>query len=78
MVILLCVHERRFFLYAIISIKWKEMVKIMNEYEYYNSIANWLFDDIDYSSENYTNWIFEDEIRKSLKNTLLIIHPTKE
>lgn len=40
------------------------MVKIMNEYEYYNSIANWSFDGIDYSSENYTNWIFEDEIRK--------------
>lgn len=54
------------------------MVKIMNEYEYYNSIANWSFDDIEYSSENYTKWIFEDEIRKSLKNTLLIIHPTKE
>ena len=36
----------------------------MNEYEYYNSIANWSFDDIEYSSENYTKWIFEDEIRK--------------
>ena len=36
----------------------------VNEYEYYNNLANWSFDDIDYISENYTNWIYEDEIAK--------------
>ena len=36
----------------------------VNEYEYYNNLANWSFYDIDYISENYTNWIYEDEITK--------------
>lgn len=36
----------------------------MNEYEFYDKLANWSFDDIDYISENYTNWIYEDEIVK--------------
>ena len=36
----------------------------VNEYEYYNNLANWSFDDNDYISENYTNWIYEDEIAK--------------
>ena len=35
-----------------------------NEYEYYNNLANWSFDDIKYSVENFTNWIYEDEIAK--------------
>lgn len=35
-----------------------------NEHEYYNNIANWTFSDIDYTSENYTEWIYEDEIKK--------------
>ena len=35
-----------------------------NEYEYYSSLANWSFDDINYTSENFTNWIYEDEIKK--------------
>ena len=34
------------------------------EYEYYNNIANWSFDDINYTIENFTNWIYEDEIKK--------------
>lgn len=36
----------------------------INEYEYYNSIANWSFDDIDCTIENFTNWDYEDEILK--------------
>lgn len=39
-----------------------------NEYEYYNSLANWSFSDIKYFSENYTNWVYEDEIRKHVKS----------
>ncbi len=35
-----------------------------NEYEYYNSLANWSFSEIKYTSENYTNWVYEDQIKK--------------
>lgn len=45
----------------------------VNEYEYYNNLANWSFDDINYISENYTNWIYEDEIAKySNKNSKIL------
>ena len=36
----------------------------MNEFNYYNGIANWSFEEINYESENFTNWIYEDEIKK--------------
>ena len=36
----------------------------VNEYEYYNNLANWSFDDINCEIENFTNWIYEDEIKK--------------
>ena len=36
----------------------------INQYEYYNKIANWSFDDINYDVENFTNWIYEEEIKK--------------
>ena len=36
----------------------------INEYEYYNNLANWSFDEINYVSENLTNWVYEDEIVK--------------
>lgn len=36
----------------------------INEYEYYNNLANWSFDEINYTSENFTNWVYEDEIAK--------------
>ena len=35
-----------------------------NEYDYYNKLANWSFNDIKYSSYNYTNWLYEDKIKK--------------
>ncbi len=34
------------------------------EYDYYNNLANWSFEDIDYVSDSFTNWIYEDEIKK--------------
>ena len=34
------------------------------EYNFYNNIANWSFDDINYTSEIFTKWIFEEEIKK--------------
>lgn len=36
----------------------------INEYDYYNEIGNWSFNDIKYVSENFTNWVYEDEIVK--------------
>lgn len=36
----------------------------LNEYDYYNDIANWSFEHINYEVENYTNWLYEDEIVK--------------
>ena len=36
----------------------------VNEYEYYNKLANWSFTNINYVSENYTDWIYENEIKK--------------
>ena len=42
----------------------------INEYEYYNNLANWTFSDIDYVSENFTNWVYEDEIKK-YTNTMI-------
>lgn len=35
-----------------------------NEFNYYNELANWSFDNINYTSETFTNWIYEEEINK--------------
>ena len=43
-----------------------------NEYEYYDELANWSFDDINYTSEVFTNWIYEDEIKKRMKNSRVL------
>lgn len=40
----------------------------VNEYEYYNGLANWSFSDIKYDVVNFTNWVYEDEIRKCVNN----------
>ena len=37
-----------------------------NEYDYYNDLANWSFEDINYTTETLTNWIYEDEIIKRI------------
>lgn len=44
-----------------------------NEYEYYNNIANWSFDDIKSKSENFTNWIYEDEIKKHINKSSKVL-----
>jgi len=44
-----------------------------NEYEYYNSLANWSFDDISYISETFTNWNYEEEIRKHVNENSRIL-----
>lgn len=36
----------------------------INEFKYYNELANWSFDDIKYISESFTNWDYDEEIKK--------------
>ena len=38
-----------------------------NEHDYYSKLANWSFDKINCTSENFTNWVYEDEIKKHAK-----------
>ena len=35
-----------------------------NEHDYYSNLANWSFDDINYTSEVFTKWVYEEEIKK--------------
>lgn len=44
-----------------------------NEHDYYSNLANWSFDDINYTSEVFTNWIYEEEIKKrATKNSKIL------
>lgn len=36
----------------------------IDEHKYYNDLANWSFDDISCTYENFTNWVYEDEIAR--------------
>ena len=44
-----------------------------NEHDFYSEIANWSFEDINYTSEVITNWIYEDEIKKRVKENTKIL-----
>lgn len=44
-----------------------------NELDYYSRLANWSFEDIDYTSEVFTNWIYEDEIKKHANENTKIL-----
>lgn len=44
-----------------------------NEHDYYSELANWSFEDIDYTSEVFTNWIYEDEIKKHVNENTKIL-----
>ena len=45
----------------------------INEYDFYNKLANWSFQDINYSSEVLTNWLYEDEIKKRTNKSSRIL-----
>ena len=47
-----------------------------NEHDFYSEIANWSFEDINYTSEVITNWIYEDEIKKRVKENTKIFRMT--
>ena len=44
-----------------------------NEHDYYSKLANWSFDKINCTSENFTNWVYEDEIKKHAKKNSKIL-----
>ena len=44
-----------------------------NEHDYYNELANWSFENIDYTSETFTDWIYEDEIKKYVNENTRIL-----
>lgn len=44
-----------------------------NEHDFYSEIANWSFEDINYASEVITSWIYEDEIKKRVKENTKIL-----
>lgn len=44
-----------------------------NEHDYYSELANWSFEDIDYTSEVFTNWIYEEEIKKRVSENTKIL-----
>lgn len=44
-----------------------------NEHDYYSELANWSFEDIDYTSEVFPDWIYEDEIKKHVNENTRIL-----
>lgn len=44
-----------------------------NQYEYYDKLANWSFEDIKFESEIFTNWIYEDEMKKHVNENSKIL-----
>lgn len=44
-----------------------------NEHDYYSDLANWSFEDINYTSESFTNWVYEDEIKKYVNKSSRVL-----
>ncbi len=38
----------------------------INEYDYYNGLANWSFDEINCTEETLTDWIYEEKIKEHI------------
>ena len=38
----------------------------IEENDYYNRLSNWSFDDINYTEEIFTNWIYEEKIKEHI------------
>jgi ubiquinone/menaquinone biosynthesis C-methylase UbiE len=50
------------------------MIKMKtNEHDYYSDLANWSFEDIDYTSEVFTNWVYEEEIKKHVNENSRVL-----
>lgn len=44
-----------------------------NEHDFYSELANWSFEDINYTSEIFTNWIYEEEIKKRVNENSRVL-----
>lgn len=44
-----------------------------NEHDYYSDLANWSFENIDYTSDIFTNWIYEEEIKKRVNKSSKVL-----
>ena len=45
----------------------------MQEKDFYSEEANWSFDDIDYTTQSFTNWSYEEEIKKHVNPTSKVL-----
>ena len=45
----------------------------INEYDYYNNLANWSFDHINYTEEILTNWIYEEKIKEHINESSKVL-----
>ena len=43
------------------------------EYDYYNELANWSFDNINCTEEILTNWSYEEEIKKHINEASKVL-----
>ncbi len=49
------------------------MNKRTNEHNYYNKLANWSFEDINCTTEIFTNWIYEEEVAKRINENSKVL-----
>ena len=73
-IVFCCIFMKGGFLYTI-TVPLKERKKKMktNELDYYSKLANWSFEDIDCTSEVFTDWIYEEEIKKRVNENSRIL-----
>ena len=45
----------------------------INEHDYYSKLANWSFTNINYVSEVFTNWIYEEEVAKRINKNSKVL-----
>lgn len=45
----------------------------INEHDYYSKLANWSFTNINYTSEVFTNWIYEEEVAKRINKNSKVL-----
>lgn len=44
-----------------------------SEHDYYSTIGNWSFSDINYKSKTLTNWIYKSEVQKHIKKNSKVL-----
>ena len=44
-----------------------------NEYDYYNKLANWSFEEINYTKEIFTNWNYEEKVKEYINESSKVL-----